>query len=385
MTIIREDIPAVAKRERKGLEETARDFRYATFERLADEYRCNRIALGHHADDRVETILFRILRGSGRTGLGGMPIRRGKIIRPLYYLNKSDILVHLKRHRLGYCRDQSNETAEFSRNFIRNRLLPQIRNRLNPRVDAALLNIAETVAAEDEFLDRVVTHAARRVVRFTPGGKIELDLATFAGYDLWLRRRLLRRCVQIISADHQAPDKSVVDRLDQMVRSKTASMSLPGRLRAVIAGDRLLLFRAAKYSFSAQFAPGQTCAVPQMRMTVSSRWTRAKSSKLVRRRSSMTVTLDSDRVVGPLEVRNIRTGDRFRPLGLDGTKKVGDFLTDRKVPAVYRDEIPVLCDREGIIWLVGFEIADRVKITERTGRRLRVDVSIRQIGNDEAV
>jgi len=107
LTIVCGDVPTVAKSDRLGLEEAAREFRYATFEHLADEDGYDRIAVGHHADDQVETILFRLFRGTGPTGLVGMPIRRGKIIRPLLDLTRAEILGYLQQNQLDWCEDKS--------------------------------------------------------------------------------------------------------------------------------------------------------------------------------------------------------------------------------------------------------------------------------------
>ena len=152
LTIHREDIPALAKQQKIGIEEAGRNFRYELFERLAREQKFTRIALGHHQNDRVETVLFRIIRGTGRTGLAGIPVKRDKYIRPLYDLTKAEILAYLKENRLAYCLDLSNERSDQSRNYIRNRLLPEIRKRLNPQVDRAILNLAETLAEEEKVL-----------------------------------------------------------------------------------------------------------------------------------------------------------------------------------------------------------------------------------------
>lgn len=372
LTIAREDIPARAKREKKGLEETARDFRYTTFTRLARELSCTRVALGHHVDDRVETIILRLMRGTGRTGLLGIPVKRGRYVRPLYDLSKSEILAYLKRQELKYCVDRSNEKNSFSRNFVRNRLLPLLRHRLNPSVDRALLGLAETLGEEEAFLASVAEGAFRSCVSETPGGKLALDLSILGGYPLWLRRRLLRRCVQALSADGLPPDKGVVDRLERLISEKGGRVSVPGRLEAAIVDSNLLLRRKMRVVFERSLKIGQPCDLHPLRLLIKCRIAK-KPAQIPSRRGSNIVLVDAESVRLPLIVRSVRTGDRFGPLGLDGSKKVGDYLTDRKVPPLLRDEIPAVCDQDGIIWLVGREIADRVKVTERTKKVLKLE------------
>jgi len=385
LTIIREDIPALARQKKKGIEETARYYRYHVFETLAMEHGYDRIALAHHVDDRVETILFRILRGTGRTGLQGIPIKRGRIVRPVYYITKEEIHAYLKRHRLKFCVDQSNASSDYARNYIRNSLLVDIRRNLNPRVDAALLKLSETAQEEETYLDSVVRKAKKKIIKTTVGGKIELDLKGFAEYNVWLRRRLLRYCLTELSPDKQAPDKIVVDRLDEICMNGSKALSLPGNAHTVRAGDKLVFYNEERCAYTEELAPGKICRLPKLRLDIRCRLPVVYNGSLEKTKRPRQVWLDSEKLLLPLVVRNIRRGDRFVPLGMKGTKKIGDYLTDRKIASVYRDEIPVVCDQRGIVWLVGFEIADRVKINSSTSKVIRIEVSERRKNPAHAV
>lgn len=373
--IVREDIPTLAKKQRKSLEEAARDFRYEVFDSLVDEYGCSRIALGHHADDRVETILFRVIRGTGRTGLSGMPITRGRIIRPLFETSKAEILTYLKQHRLKFCIDQSNRKSEFTRNYIRNRLIPEIKERLNPQLERALLNLSETLEGEERHLDELAKTAVQRVIRITPGGKIELDTSKFSAYTDWLRRRVLRQCLQMASG-RAAADRETIDRLDRFIRSDGKSISLPEQVQAARAGQSVVIHRRMAISYRTVLEPGTGVQLPGLGQVVRCRVSARRAGGVSGKQRSSRVKIDWEKVVPPLIVRPIQTGDRFQPLGLRGTKKVGDYLTDRKVPPVYRDEIPVIADQLGIIWLVGYEIADRVKIGATTRKVAILETAI---------
>ncbi len=378
LTVVREDIPALARSKKKGLEETARDFRYSLFKKLATEYGCDRIALGHHVDDRVETILFRILRGTGRTGLQGIPIKRGGLVRPLYDVTKKEIYAYLKRHRLQFCVDQTNTGIDFARNYIRNRLLTDVRRYLNPQVDVALLNLSETAHQEEAFLNGIVRRAQKKIVRTTVGGKIELDLKRFREYDIWLRRRLLRHCLRELSPYGQAPDRTVVNRLDEVCLTGGKALSLPDERQAIRTGDKLVLYSKGGFAYSEELKPGKTCKLSQLRLNIRCRLPVVFDGPLEKTKRSRRVWLDWERLFPPLVVRNIKRGDRFVPLGMKGTKKIGNYLTDRRVARVYRDEIPVVCDQKGIVWLVGYEIADRVKINSSTTKVIGIEVTERR-------
>lgn len=384
LSIVRENVPLLARRVKKSVEETARDLRYRVFAQLADQDNYDRIALGHHADDNVETILFRILRGTGRKGLTGIPIKRGMIIRPVLHVTKDEILAWLKKEKLSYCVDKSNARLDYSRNFIRNRLLPQIRKRLNPSVDRALLTLAEIASEEERYLAAQASSRLRKIRRKTIGGKIELDLTKLRTYDVWLRRRVLRHCITECLRTDSQPDKTQVDRLDNLAVDSGKAISLKGRLQAEIVGDKMVLYRREKIGYSARLIPGVDCRLDHLELTVRCR--RQKfTGRLDRKRRSRQVVMDLAKLKLPLTVRNIRPGDRFRPLGLKGSRKVGDYLTDRKVPPVYRDEIPVVCDLDGIVWLVGFEIADRVKVDSSTKEVWKIEIVRPREKTDAAV
>jgi len=378
LTIVRGDVPAAAKRDKLGLEEAAREFRYATFEHLAEEDDYDCVAVGHHADDQVETILFRLFRGTGPTGLSGMPARRGKIIRPLIDLTRTEVLEYLKQNKLDWCEDKSNRSLKFKRNYIRHRLLPAVRKNLNPRVESALLSLADTVGADEQFLSGVVEKASRKCLRITPGGKFELALDLYRGYDIWLRRRLLRRCLKATCRDGQAPAKEVVERLDRLALDGSGSVSLPGRVQATVADNRLLIYDRRKRLVKESFEPGKRLELDWPAVAITGRVTKLGQSVAQTKRRSRLVQLDWDKLTPPLEVRTIRPGDRFRPLGMKGSKKVGDYLTDRRVHKALRDEILLLCDQQGPVWLMGYEIADRVKIDDQTRKVLSVGYNVRK-------
>lgn len=377
ITIVVEDIPTLAKAEKKSIEETARDFRYGVFEAIAADDEYDRIAVGHQSDDQVETILFRFLRGAGRTGLLGIPIKRGKVVRPLLDIPRQDIIEYLETWGLSWCLDRTNESPHYTRNFIRTRLLPSIRERLNPSVERALLSTAELLADEERLLDAMTNKAAKRCARVTPGGKIQLALSAYRRYDKVLRRRLLRRCFRFVSGRVELPDREVIDRFDGFCHEETPSMSLPDGVSAVrISDDTLILRRVADLEFDLELAAGEWVSLDKPAARIQLRELDRDKTELEKRRRSMSAVLDRDRIVGPIRIRSIKTGDRFAPLGLGGTKKVGDYLTDCKTPAPLRDEVAVMCDDKGIIWLVGYELDDRVKITATTRKVLRIDTRI---------
>jgi tRNA(Ile)-lysidine synthase len=378
LTMVREDVPALAKKRGLGLEETARDVRYAVFDRVARAGEYDRVALGHQADDQVETILFRLIRGTGPVGLIGMPVKRGKYIRPLLELTRSEVLGYLKKHSLSWCEDTSNKSVKFRRNWIRHRLLPDLRKNLNPKADAAILALADHLAEDEAYLQSIVDRAVRKTVRMTPGGKIALALGLYRGYPVSLRHRLLRYCLKATCQSESSLGREAVQRLDRLAMSGSGTISLPGLVQATVAGSTLYLWLRGAVDVHEEFAPGRSLNLDRPAVRFTSRLERLARVGAKRSTGGSRIRLDWNKLRPPLLVRTIRPGDRFRPLGMKGHKKVGDFLTDRKVPRPLRDEVLLLCDQEGPVWVAGHEIADRVKIDERTGKVLTVAISVRQ-------
>ena len=384
LIIIHEDVPALSRKLHLGLEETARQVRYATFNHLAVADSYDHVALGHHADDQVETILFRLVRGTGPSGLVGMPIKRGKYIRPLLELTRADVLEYLKKYSLDWCEDASNRSIRFKRNWIRHRLLPELRRHLNPQVDAAILALSETISEEEAYFAADVARLARQVVRVSPGGKIELALKKYSHYAIGVRRRLLRYCLKVTCPDESGPDKEVIQRLDGLALSGSGSLSMPGRIQATVVDGRLFLWRLVQKQVNELFLPGKSLILAWPEVRIAGRVIARKTARS-RFPDGRRVWLDWDKLESPLEVRTVCQGDRFRPLGMKGHKKVSAYISDRKVPRPLRDEILLLCDRLGPVWLVGYEIAERAKVDEKTRRVLTLAVSIRKETHGAAV
>ena len=362
--IVREDIPQLAKKFKTGLEETARDFRYGVFEEICKAFEYKKVALGHHYDDQVETVLFRIVRGTGVSGLAGIAPVRENIIRPLYDLRKDEIEAYLESIGQSYCVDLSNKQIDLKRNYIRNKLLPEVRANLNPAVDKALFKLALNSAEENKYLNQLAEKALKKTQVRSLYNLPEFDLLKLTKLESWLRIRVCREILSRLNGS--PPDREVIERLEAFFASNRNSINLPGNIRALKQADLLTFLPAGKIKFEVKLALNRRIAINALSCKISLSKRLKKSIKLERKRNSDKVLLDFKRLEPPLLVRNIQNGDRFRPLGMKGTKKIGDFLTDRKIAPGYRNRIPVVCDQKGIIWVVGLEIDERVKIDQST-------------------
>jgi tRNA(Ile)-lysidine synthase len=372
--LIDADIPEYAGKERLSLEEAGRIFRREALVKLARDDGYNKIALGHHLDDIVETILFRLFRGTGPQGV--MPIKpiSGAFIRPLFNLTKKEILGYLKKQKVEFLLDRSNIKSDFSRNYIRNEIVPMIKKKFGRKYRNSIYNFAQLISEENRFLDGLTRKEAKKISRFTPGGKIVVDLKKLSAYDLWLRRRIIKHLLESITARPGAGSFDEIERVMGLLESGFRSVNLGDDIR--VARDRdSLVFARKKIRVKKRILnlPGSTEIEELSTGIVTSLIPAGNAIRNVQKKR-LKVHIDCDSLVQPIAIRGIIAGDRFQPLGMNGTKKVGDYLTDKKIPHDMRDEILLVTDKKGIIWLAGMEIADRVKIKTKTKRVLEIEL-----------
>jgi tRNA(Ile)-lysidine synthase len=393
----RADVPALARERRESPEAAARWARYDFLQRAARAGGWDRVALGHTASDRVETVLLNLLRGSGLHGLRGMPAARGRLVRPLILAWREETEAYCAYLDLHACLDRSNLDPEHAtRNRVRLHLLPLLRAEYNPSVDEALLRLAE--AAEEELawtepqVAALAECALRRVEIASPpcpplpageGGEgLAIDLAALAEAPAGLRHRLLRAAWARVTGetwDLAAADYQALDHLAR--RSQTGrEVALPRDIYAQKGYNEIVLVpasrrRRAAPTWETHLLPAEgSVELPEIGRTIRLERLRQQPSELGQARGCQ-IVLDAARVAWPLTVRAWQPGDRMVPLGMPGHRKVQDLFTDNKVPREERRSVPVVMDAEGeIVWVVGQALCDRAKVTQETREFVRITV-----------
>lgn len=354
----------------QGIETWTRAERYRFFQKARGRYRLDYVALAHTLDDQVETVLFRLLRGSARRGLAGIPpIRDGWIVRPLLGCTRQEILTYLTTHQLPYAIDASNADLQYARNKIRHVLLPFLEREFSPQVRRRLATLAETFRAEEEWLDTLATHARERV-QDSPQA---LSLTRLAAEPMALRPRVLRQWlertgqVQDIGFRHLACIRALSEGRTQ------GKVEVPGSFCVRRVGDRLLLEkkpmrRATVSPYSYVLTPGGEILVQEVgwriTMTAPREWSGAP--QLARLTDPWQAVFDVSALSDTLVVRNFRSGDRLCPLGMTGHKKVHDVFIDMKVPPERRRLLPLVLIGDEVVWVPGYVRSDRAKVTAAT-------------------
>ncbi len=382
------DVEAEVARTGDSLEASARRLRHRALEQVRCSLQADRIGVGHNADDQAEELLLRLIRGSGLKGLSGMSPRNGRLIRPLIDVSKAEILGWLDSHDLPFCIDSSNRSSRFLRNRIRLELLPLIESGFNPSIKKTLHRTAALLQLDEDYLER---ETDRLYDRIFPGGplpetdkdklpqSITLPSAALAGQHPALRRRIIERlCWEMNSR----PDGGAIIRIDDLLGggSTGTELHLVNRLRVVRQQDSLLFARLGLHrSRRDRLAEpaGPDVVIPEPGDYRFGDGGSAVSIAIADRRvepQAGLMLVDADLVDFPLSLCPVEPGDRFKPLGGPGSRKVSRFLSDRKIPAHRRRHYPVIKSGGIIIGVVGLGIDDRFRISDKTRRSLLIEV-----------
>ena len=383
-TIDSQDVQAYQKEHRLSLEEAAREIRYGFFSRVAASLNAETVAVGHTANDQIETILMHLVRGTGLAGLRGMQPSsyyllpdgtRLKIIRPLLEAGRDETEAYCAALRLSPRSDSSNRWTNQLRNRVRSELLPLLRE-YNPDIEGALLRMARAADADLAYVDGETSRLWDSVAKLEPEG-IAIDREGFSKLHPALKRHLIRSALLRLLGDLQDIESTHIESLlEAMVKPAGKRLSLPRDVtfhsdygHGLITTKRPIPcpFPILKGEYRLN-VPGETELHG---------W-RVKSTILKRQHeedneSELTAYFDFDAAGKELTVRGRRRGDRFQPLGMEGTKKLHDFMVDSRIPRPWRDSVPLVCSTRHILWIAGWRIDHRARVTPSTKRVLRLE------------
>ena len=382
-TIEQSNVPAYQARQRISLEEAAREVRYNFLAQVAGSIGAEQVAVGHTVDDHVETILMHLIRGSGTRGLRGLqPLSRWQspgssltVIRPLLQVSREETADYCQRHQLAPRLDTSNLSLSPLRNRIRHQLLPLLQS-YNPQVAEALLRTARIASDDLAFLD---TEAARLwgEVAEKRGETIILGKERFLQLPPALKRHLLRASIEDLLGNlKDIETRHIEEIMDALNKPAGKRISLPDGLTFSIEYDRYLLGSdpAALSPLPVLEAesplkiPGKT-RLPGWHIEAQLTDATATREKC-EAANDFTACFDFNKTGGKLTVRRRQPGDRFQPLGMTQPKKLNEFMIDAKIPRAWRQRVPIVCSPNHILWVVGWRIDDRAKVTDSTERIL---------------
>jgi tRNA(Ile)-lysidine synthase len=391
----RGDVRSAARRMGTGIEEAGRVLRYEFLARAAAEVGAAKIATGHTMNDQAETVLMRILRGTGPAGLAGIPaLRGGAIIRPLLETTRDEIMDYLGDRKLRWRTDASNRDEKIVRNKIRRRLIPYLEKNFSPAIIRSLARLAAISRDEDEELDRIAAAAFKRALLYE-GGIPSLDAEALRKMRPTPSRRVVRLFLRTLKGDLRDisfDDVEAVRLLEDGGRLTIAKELVLERRHGRI--GRCVRRSAAVPGYSLLWDGRGELPLDETGWTYRGRFAglsaaraglKSFSLKSGRRKSLAAddesgCLLDAGRISFPLLVRNRRPGDGYRPLGAPGRKKLKEILRAKGVSADERGRRPVFVSGQDIVWVQGLPVSEDYKITSATKKVLAISVAAREIG-----
>ncbi|UCD29777.1 MAG: tRNA lysidine(34) synthetase TilS [Planctomycetota bacterium] len=396
-TIESVDTAGRSKAEGISIEQAGRLFRLELYERVCLKQGIKTVAVAHHAEDNAETVLHRIIRGTGVRGLVGIrpcrPIREGsdiRLIRPMLWFRRAEIEKYLQDRDITFCHDASNDSDEYTRNRIRNEVLPLLRERFNPQVTEALLRLSDQARGLDRYLSETGERMLESLIIAHDDRQLVLHCPSLTRKPRVIQTQLIRQAIIRMGVGEGELTYGHLNTVADLAAGHEGSkaIDLPGGLRVNRRYLRLVFERSTKQAIGSwstheirvamegtTLLPDRSVEIildimPADEATISAHLTQVGSRSP--NKTSDEEWLDADQVHPPLIARSRRPGDRFFPLGMSGMKKLSDFFIDEKIGADQREGAIVLCDQLGPIWIVPFRIDERVRLRRATKRILRV-------------
>lgn len=391
----RSDVRVIAQENRQSIEEAAREVRYQYLFRQAKDHDAQAVAVGHNADDQVETVLMHLLRGSGLSGLRGMQYvtqpttwsDRIPLVRPLLGVWRAEIADYCESEHLNPVFDLSNLDQTIHRNRIRHELIPRLET-YNPRIKQILLRTAQILAGDDQLIKRIVDRAWERSLVDQAEGVVSLDRAQLLELELGLQRRLLRHAIKILRPELKDINFSAIERALLCVRSEdeNTGCDLIAGLGLTVEGSRLWVAETdanlpvsewPQINPDRQYQldiPGKLELIGGWQLTAEIDHSHDPTHVELKKNTDPNLAwFDADQIDLPLIMRVRTPGERFNPLGMEGHSiKVSEFMINEKVPQRARGNWPLVISGKDVIWIPGVRQSHLGRVTASTERLLRL-------------
>ncbi|MCD6379392.1 tRNA lysidine(34) synthetase TilS [bacterium] len=366
------DVPAAATREGKGLEETARILRYEFLEHSAEEFKASLVSLGHNTDDQAETVLHHIIRGSGLRGLMGIPAKRGIFIRPILCCKGEELVRFLKNRKIKYATDKSNMENNYLRNKIRNTLLPMLRNEFNPNIDNTLVRLGNNIS---EWWEATGKRIENILEEYEDNNNFNIPLDKLDGlgdFEIYL---LIDIALKTHLGIFQDIEKCHFDAAKALLHSGQSGKSINFPHGITISLEQTSL-RLTKKSANKSYSPPEITLPSTGKYNLPS-WNMSVKIEQLPFNEDLSFLSSEDEIYMasvdfPIKIRGRKPGDRINPFGMKGRKKLSDIMIDKKVPLYKRDQIPIIEDKKGIIWVPGVATDEKTRILKKTKQITRI-------------
>ncbi|MFO7891658.1 MAG: tRNA lysidine(34) synthetase TilS [bacterium] len=367
----RVNVKQYAKTNKLSTEQAARYLRLNYLNFLRKEINYDKIALGHNADDMVETIMMNLIRGYGIKGLRGIKPKYNYLIHPLLFATRNEIVDYAEAKRLDHVEDESNQDTTFFRNKIRHSIVPVLVNQFGPQTIRSMCKSGKILSEIEEYIHHATNTALQKVIVSETNKEIVLDIDNYLDYFIAIKKSIILHLLEKMYGQYTYNTINSVLELIEKGKSNN---------RVEVGKKGIVIKHADKVYFTIQEKPiGETELKLEKWNCIPECGIKIKPSQLkkidkVKHDNRYLEYIDFNTVDLPLKVRSWIKGDTFIPLGMSGTKKLHDFFIDEGVANFKRNRIPVLTDTSKIVWIVGYRINEQVKISEETNNILRLEV-----------
>ena len=367
----------IAAGHKENLEQWARNSRLAFFQKLREDGQADLIATGHTRDDQAETVLFRLLRGSGLTGLAGiLPVSKRGIIRPLIEVSRDSVREYLRMNELPWREDATNLETKFARNRIRHVLMPELEQEWNPRIPEALAHLADLAQEEERWWNAVI--ARRAAALFVPwNGGVDMEVASLTGLPRALTRRLIRHAIDKVKGNLRRIEYSHVEAVLELVgqASGEGRLSLPGV-------DVMRSFGWIR--LASDVAPAASGSIPltvpgvyplvgdEVQLMLEVLQKNARNPCATLKAAELSWELGWNNLPSPLELRGWKPGDCYRPVGQNRVRNVAELFESARVPSWRRLFWPMVTVGDRILWAKQFGVASEYAANSESRTVLRV-------------
>jgi len=367
------DVNNYASRYKLSTEEAARELRYEFLSEVAERENASKIATAHTIDDQAETVLMRMIRGSGPSGLAAIKPVMNNIIRPLINMERDKIRQFLHSRNIEWMEDSTNFSDMFLRNRVRKELAPLLKE-YNPNIVSSLSNLSALARLESEYIESEAEKVAKKLFRDLEFSVV-CPVGKYAGYHKAIRFELLRNCLKHLRGDLRKITFKQIDSADRIILSEKASgeIDFPGKIKIEKGYDFFCVAQngwlSKNYSCDIDM-PGNWKPYPGIELQID----KVDRSGIDIASDETTGYFSASKLRFPFRVTNFSPGDRFVPLGMKGYKKLKNLFIDCKIPRFFRKRIPVFRTGDEIFWIGGIRIDERYKVEDEDNEVIMIRI-----------
>jgi len=366
--VLRKDIKTYSKKNKYSLEVGGRIIRYEFFENISYTYGYDKIATAHNADDNVETVLINLIKGTGLKGIAGIPVKRKNIIRPILSLTKKEILEYLEENTFEYRIDESNLSNEFERSFLRNEVIPLIHKNIHPALSQTVLNTSLNLQRLNYGIEGLADKL-KSDIKAIKNKRVSIPIDLINREDKFIISYLLKEIIDVnFQVKSESNDLKKIFSLNKKQSGK--SEELTGNLVAFKDRNEIVIRRttSSKKTDNIKIKIGEKIKTGDKSLSITK--VEHKDVKIGKSRNEEFISAEN--ISGSFTIRVWKEGDKFYPIGMQGTKKLSDYLNDIKINTFEKKDQLVLVNNGKIVWVIGQRLDDRFKLTSNTKKVLKL-------------